>query len=234
MPVTNIYKGATGDPDGGGKDAERLGMNAVSRDIGRVYMDTKKLAGALKGRKIAPERPKSAAVSTVFTRMIKEGRIDRAQKVIRTVPQFASFEVIFFDGGKLHKQRQKNGRVHKNYKPKIVVDSPKLREYVEKQRAKVGWTKGAWINAAKQIPGSKQGRVNKWITKHNAAPSQGFFKMYGKAESKLTNNVDWIPKKIDDRRAMEAFDRRFKEDIDTRIQEILAKQQSQGAAKVTP
>lgn len=221
MPVTNIHKGATGTPDGGNDEAHQLGMNAVSRDIGRVYMDVKVAMKLMAGLKIRPDVPKSAAVKTVFTRMIKEGRIDRAQKVLRTVNKFASFDVIQFDGGKLHRRSQKNGVVHIGQKPKVVADSVELRKYVEKERKRSGWTKAAWVNAAKQIPGSKIGTINKWITKHNSAPARGFFKHYGKAEAKLTNNVDWVSKKIDDTGAMAAFEINLKKDIDKRIEYIL-------------
>lgn len=226
MPVAGIAKGSTGKPDGKSKRAQTLGMNAVSRDIGRVYMDIKYLKKHLEGRRVKQENQKSIAVWTLFQRFIQQGNLDKAQKIIRTTPKFTTAEVMHFDGGKLHRKSQRNGRVHENQKPKIVIDSPKLREYVKKERENVGWTKGAWIKAGRMVNG-KNGLSAKWITKHNP-PARGQFKIMGAiGEAVLNNAVPWVDKKLHDVGAMEAFDRSIKKDIDKRIIAIMAKEQRQ-------
>ncbi len=228
MPVANMGKNAEGNPDGESLTARNLGQSAVSRDIGRVYMDAGKLSRILKGKK-TPENKGSVSISSLFYRFLKEGRIDRAQKIIRTQPEFASVEVIPWDGGKWHKTNRYQGgsyggRVRKNARQKIVADSQKLREYIRHKRDQVGFTKSAWITAGR-MAGGKNGLRAKWITKHNA-PARGAFKVIGTiGEAMLSSRVPWVDKKMNESGAMEAFDRSFRREIDIATNKIIEREQ---------
>jgi len=229
MPVANFGKNAEGDPDGESSEALKLGQAAVSRDIGRVYLGANKLKNILVGRKTPPEKG-SVAISSLFSRFVKEGRLDRAQKIIRTVPGYASIDVITWDSGKWHKSWRyrggsHGGRVRENARQKIVTNVDKLKAYTKNKRGQVGFTKSAWIRAG-FMAGGKLGLKSKWITKH-FSPAYGAFKVIGAiGESILSSRVSWVDKKLDDRRAMEAFDRNFMKEIQKATEKILAKQQA--------
>jgi hypothetical protein len=228
MPVANFGKNAEGNPDGESLAARNLGQSAVSRDIGRVYLGPEKLKSFLKGKR-TPKEKGGVSISSLFTRFVSEGRLDRAQKIIRTQAEFASVDVIPWDGGKWHKSNRYTGgsyggRVRKNARQKIVADSQKLREYVRQKREQVGFTKSAWITAGR-MAGGKNGLRAKWITKHNA-PAHGAFKMIGAiGEAVLSSRVPWIDKKLNETGAMEAFDRSFRKEIDTATRKILEREQ---------
>ena len=224
MPVANMGKNAEGNPDGESLTARNLGQSAVSRDIGRVYMDVRGLMAQLKGKRVSSESGKGVAASTLLSKMIKQGDNDRAEKIVRTVPGFAHIEIKNFDDGKRHKEKRRQGRVHKNTKPVVIADSQKLREYIKNKREQVGFTKSAWITAGR-MAGGKNGLRAKWITKHNA-PAHGAFKMIGAiGEAVLSSRVPWIDKKLNESGAMEAFDRSFKKEIQTATSKIIALEQ---------
>ena len=231
MPVTNVFKGATGTPDGGGIDAKRLGENRVSGDIGRVYLGANKLKNILKGQR-TPKEKGNVSISSLFSRFVREGRLDRAQKIIRTVPNFASAEVITWDKGKWHqlnryKGGSHGGRTRDKARRKIVTDVPKLDEYLKKKKDMVGFTKAGWANAARKATGRTPAQMNKWITKHFYAPASGKFTNQSAtvARGELTNLVTWVSKKIDDSQAMRAFDESFMKDINKRIKYLLDREQ---------
>ena len=231
MPVTNVFKGATGTPDGGGIDAKRLGENRVSGDIGRVYLGANKLKNMIKGRR-TPKEKGNVSISSLFTRFVSEGRLDRAQKIIRTQPEFASAEVIAWDNGKWHqlnryKGGSHGGRTRDKARQKIVTDVPKLDDYLKKKKDMVGFTKAGWANAAMKATGRLPAQMNKWITKHSASPASGRFSMKNAsvARGEITNLVTWVSRKIDDAQAMRAFDESFMKDINARIKYLLDKEQ---------
>ena len=220
MPVANMGK----NPDGESLTARNLGQSAVSRDIGRVYMDVRGLMAQLKGKRVSSESGKGVAASTLLSKMIKQGDNDRAEKIVRTVPGFAHIEIQNFDDGKRHKEKRRQGRVHKNTRPVVIADSQKLREYIKNKREQVGFTKSAWITAGR-MAGGKNGLRAKWITKHNA-PAHGAFKMIGAiGEAVLSSRVPWIDKKLNESGAMEAFDRSFNKEIQTATSKIIAREQ---------
>lgn len=224
MPVANFGKNAEGIPDGESLAARNLGQSAVSRDIGRVYMDVSGLMAQLKGKRISSESGKGVSATTLISKLIKQGDNDKAEKIVRTVPGFAHIEIQNFDGGKRHKEKRNQGRVHKSTKPVVIADSPKLREYIKHKREQVGFTKSAWITAGR-MAGGKNGLRAKWITKHNA-PAHGAFKVIGAiGEAALSSRVPWVDKKLNETGAMEAFDRSFRKEIDTATKKILAREQ---------
>lgn len=219
MPVAGIK---TGQPDGGSIEAKRLGESAVLRDINRVYLDARKIINSLKQMHNAKT---GESMARAFTKAAKDGDVPQAQQILRRTSRFAGLEVMLFDDGKKHEAAKRNGRVPKNKRPDVVLDPKNLKAYIDRKRKLVGWTKAAWINAGKQVS-TKTGRVGKWITRHTAAPASGhFIKTLTSAESRLTSGVPWVSKKIDDRRAMEAFDRSMKQSITKAIDYIAQKQQ---------
>jgi hypothetical protein len=219
MPVAGIK---TGQPDGGGIDAKRLGESAVLRDINRVYLDARKIINSLKQMHAGKT---GESMARAFTKAAKAGDVPQAQQILRRTSKFAGLEVMLFDDGKKHEAAKRNGRVTKGNKPDVVLNPKELQAYITKKRKLVGWTKAAWINAGKQVSG-KTGRVGKWITRHTDAPANGqFIKTLTSAESKLTSGVPWVSQKIDDRRAMEAFDQSMRQSLTKALDYIAQKQQ---------
>jgi hypothetical protein len=219
MPVAGIR---TGEPDGGSIEAKRLGESAVLRDIRRVYIDARQIVNSLKQMHAGKT---GEAMARAFTKASKAGDVAQAQQIIRRTSKFSGLEVMLFDDGKKHEAAKRNGRVPKGNKPDVVLDPKNLQSYINKKRKLVGWTKAAWINAGRHVSG-KTGRVGKWITRHTAAPANGqFIKTLTGAESRLTSGVPWVSKKIDDRRAMEAFDKSMRQSLTKALDYIAQKQQ---------
>jgi hypothetical protein len=228
MPVAGMSKGDVGATvDGGGQSAKKLQENAISRDIRRAYMSPAKVINALAS--VAD----GESLKKAFTKASRTGDLNEATRIVRLIPSMKGLEVMIWDKGRLHESKRMksyNGRVHRGTRPIIVTRSGELKKYIKERQNAAGFTKAAWINAGKHIS-LKTGRVSAWITRHVATPSIGTFKSDGvKSEARLTNNVPWVSKKIDDRRAMEAFDRSMKQSI-TKAIDYIAKREARKAQR---
>lgn len=223
IPVAGMDSGDV--QNGLGAESRKMGQARVSKDIGRVYVDTKAMFKALRGKKATSKKGKQYSVSGIVRRLLTEGNNEKAQSVLRRVSSFRSEEIITFDDGRRHKAARNNGRVPNSHRPVIVADSEKLRAYIKAKREKVGFTKAAWNNAGRMANG-KNGVNAVWVRKHTDAPAAGRFQIIGAiGEAMLSSRVPWISKKFNEAGAMESFDRSFKKEIVNATQKILEKEQ---------
>jgi hypothetical protein len=164
--IAAIECARTSQPFGTGSAAQEKGLIAVRRDIAKVY----KTPGDAYDDISDPKAQK------VFWYLLKRGNISGAQEIInlhgntlRGVP------LKPFDDGAAHKaaRDKTTGRVY--YKrPAMIVTNPKaLADYSKMRQKNVGFGKGGWVDAARQVgSGSTRGLKEKgaditanWITR---------------------------------------------------------------------
>lgn len=227
MPVAGIN---TGNPNGGGQAAKKMGEAATARDIMKVYAEPGYILKSLKNGALEPQGEKVNAkwVRSEIVAAQMSGDAERAQFALRFIPEFRHSKIIMFDGGKLHREKRKNGAVKKQGDKALVLNPKQLKEYIKAKQKLVGFTKAAWINAGRQVnPAGKFTAVNVWIKRHMNAPANGIFQRFFEfAEARLTSAVPWAEFKIDDRRAMESFDRNMMKSINDALAKLAAKEQA--------
>ncbi len=171
-------------PYGTGIDAKTQGEVAVRVDIFKVYwtpgMVFKVIAansglyseadafiaaceGAAargRGKKKGKSRQDSLAVAT--------GILKRWGGPLRNVP------LRNFDNGDAHRNaRNSRGRVTQRTPSMIVLDPDKLKDYIAREQAQVGFGKSAWAEAAQRLGGTRglrgKGDITaNWILRHHA------------------------------------------------------------------
>ena len=92
----------------------------------------------------------------------------------------------------LHKQsRNDRGRV-KRKKPAMIVTTGKaLDTYIAKIQRRVGFAKGAWINAAKAIGGRVRNSAQ-WVTRHKQSPGTARVKTGTRPSVTLITNLSYM------------------------------------------
>jgi len=229
MPVAGMKKGDVGATvDGGGQDAKKLQENAIAEDIRRAYMSPAKVFEAF------ASLAEGNSLKKAFTKATKAGDVNEATRIVKLVPSMKGLEVMMWDDGKHHQSKRMkkyNGRINRGTRPMVVTRIGELKKYIEKQQKMAGYTKAGWINAGRQVTGKHGSKIQKWIWRHTGAPAVGTFKSDGvKSEARLTNNVPWVSKKIDDGRAMEAFDRSMKQSLGKAL-DAIAKREARKAQR---
>lgn len=146
VAVQGSVASATGDS----KFARQLGLDAVRRDIRRVYIPIQVVYGEIK-RKVG-ER-----VAKAYAAVVRKDPARAAEllKISGLNAQHLSF-IEGFDGGTLHRKlRNRRGRINSRNQPVIITDAKALNAYIKYVEGHVGWAKSGWITAAKQIRGAK-------------------------------------------------------------------------------
>lgn len=135
-------------PYGTGGGALDLGQKAVSADIYKVYTTP--------GKAFADISDADAAKG--FYKALRKGDIAKARQILsRTGNQLRSVLIGNFDGGATHKSARNSttGRVSQKRPGMIVVDTSRLKAYIEQKKALVGFAKSAWVNIARKLGGTR-------------------------------------------------------------------------------
>jgi hypothetical protein len=172
-------------PFGFSDTAKQRGEKAVVGDINKVF--TVPSAAYEKTRAADP------AAADRFWANIQNRRFSRAEQALRSSNSpWKNLPVGRLDP-KLH-QQSRTGR-HGNVRRKVpaqVVTSPKaLDSYVAKIQKRVGFAKGSWLNAAKNIGGKVRGAAQ-WVTRHKQAPGTATVRTGDKPAVTLVNRLDYI------------------------------------------
>jgi hypothetical protein len=132
-------------------------------------------------------RKSDPAAADRFWSNIQNRRFSRAETALRSSSSgWKDLSVGRLDPA-LHKWGQLGAA-----KPKQIVTSPKAREtYIAKIQKRVGFAKGAWINAAKAIGGRVRGS-EQWVTRHKQSPGTATVKTGTKPSVTLINSLDYI------------------------------------------
>jgi hypothetical protein len=73
----------------------------------------------------------------------------------------------------------------------IVTNRKALDTYIAKVQRRVGFAKGVWINAAKDIGGRVRGAVQ-WTTRHKQSPGTATVKTGDKPAVTLVSKLDYM------------------------------------------
>lgn len=172
-------------PFGFSQKALARGEGAVAKDITKVF--------ALPSDAYEDMRKTEPATADTFWAHIANRRFARARKTLATSNSaWKNLSVGRLDP-KLHKAaRTPKGNVPKHFKPaQIVTSKAALDTYIARVQRRVGFAKGAWINAAKGIGGRVRGAVQ-WATRHKQAPGNAIVKTGDKPAVTLVNRLDYI------------------------------------------
>lgn len=178
-------KPMTGNAYNTGADARISALNQVTRAINHSYMDVRSLYKKLKGK----DGTKRKKMVRIIAGMIRRGEDKKAEEILHKIPFFKTYRFNKFDDGKRHKQVRRGGKMNDVY---VVTDHKKLSEYIKKKREMVGFTKAAWINAARQVTGKTPASVGKWVSKHTNSPGFGSFTIQGPiGMATLSSRLPW-------------------------------------------
>lgn len=170
-------------PIGKTSAAQKDGQEHVERRILTVYPSVGMMADMLA---LKEERLKNA-----FIALIKKKKFTQAARLLNDL--FASnYEVGEFDGGTLHKDQQFTRKVNKRL---VVINYSKVTQYVREKKKLVGFAKGGFAAAARQLGGVRG--IPGFATRQNA-PGTGRVDGDGKALSvTMTNDVRYIEDALD-------------------------------------
>lgn len=186
--LTAISLAKSSQPYGTGVRAQSLGVNAVARDINRIYATPAKAFRDIRDPHFAK----------AFWLLLEQGHTDRAIKILRDYGRtLGNVPWIRFDGGYLHLSHRdaKTGRVGKLRVPLAIVRNPKqLETYIGRKQKLVGFGKSGWADVARLLGGIRGLRAEdditaNWITRNGG---QGNVLIYRSGEDtviRLTNRV---------------------------------------------
>jgi hypothetical protein len=137
------------------KAQEKIGKDAVARDIGKVFQPLAKLRVAQGG----------TPLSRRFQKLIRSRNIPGITAILKNLG-FDNFRVIERVDPAIHRaDRIGNGHVRRNPVLNYVVNAPSVAQYVRTEQAKVGFAKAGWQAAAAAL----KAKVPAWIKKHAGA-----------------------------------------------------------------
>ena len=166
-------------PFGFSEAAKKRGEKAVAKDINGVF--------ALPSEAFEEIRKTNPADADRFWANIQNRRFTRAETALRN----SSSGWKDLSVGRLNPQLHQWGQLG-GAKPKQVVTSEKARDtYITKIQKRVGFAKGAWINAGKAIGGRVRGAAQ-WTTRHKQSPGTATVKTGTKPSVTLVNSLDYI------------------------------------------
>ena len=206
-----------------GKQSRMVMEGNVTKGIGYVYKDIRTLFAKIKGKNALLDNGGKVKAAPIIRRLMTEGRHEDAENVLQNIPGFKEYKMMMFDGGKIHRgSRGVKSKIQHN----VIVDSLKLREYINKKRKMVGFTKAAWINAATQVTGKTPSRVGRWISKHTTSPGFGSFSVQGPiGKATLSSRLPWASDTLNESTAFREFSQNFTAAIGKAIDYHLKKEQ---------
>ncbi|PAW76822.1 MAG: hypothetical protein B9S32_13875 [Verrucomicrobia bacterium Tous-C9LFEB] len=149
-------------PYGLGDDAKKMGQNAVSADIRKVYGSAAEIYGQLKSKNIHEARG--------FWKAFQGGDYPAAEKILRRVQLLdSSTSIDRFDQGTAHRsQRNNRGRVSgkPGSRPHVMIVQKwnNVKKYSAVVQKRVGFAKSGWAACARQL-GNTRG-IPGWVTRN--------------------------------------------------------------------
>ncbi|RYE50553.1 MAG: hypothetical protein EOP21_03560 [Hyphomicrobiales bacterium] len=171
-------------PFGFSEAARKRGEKAVAKDIKSVF--------ALPSDAFEKTKLADPAAADRFWANIQNRRFARAQTALRTSDSsWKDLSVGRLDPAHHKSSRDARGRVTRRNPAQIVTSAKSLDTYIGRTQKRVGFAKGAWINAAKAIGGRVRGAAQ-WTTRHKQAPGTATVKTGDKPSVSLINKLDYI------------------------------------------
>ena len=171
-------------PFGFSEAAKQRGEKAVAKDISGVF--------ALPSDAYEKTKLADPVAADRFWANIQNRRFSRAEKTLQSSNSLWKDLSVGRLDPKLHHQSRNNKGTVTRSKPAQIVTSPKARDaYIARIQKRVGFAKGAWINAAKAIGGRVRGS-EQWVTRHKQSPGKATVKTGTKPSVTLINSLDYI------------------------------------------
>lgn len=169
-----------------------IGKTAASANAGRdkvenrirfIYPSVAMMAALLE--------PHGERVKMAFVSRVKKKEFGGAARILNDIFP-SSYTIGEFDGGELHKKQQFSRRVEKRL---VVINYPKVEAYIREKKKLVGFAKGGFAAAARQLGGVRG--IPGFATRQNA-PGSGSVTGDGKNLTvTMTNDVDYIEEALD-------------------------------------
>jgi len=170
-------------PRGKTAAAQKEGQAKVEARIGTIYPSVGMMADLLGN--------KEDRLKTTFIALVKKRKFTEAAKLLNDVFS-SSYTVGEFDGGELHRKQQFSRRVDKRL---VVVNFAKVNQYIREKKKLVGFAKGGFAAAARQLGGVRG--IPGFATRQNA-PGSGSVSGDGKTLTvTMTNSVRYIADALD-------------------------------------
>lgn len=140
---------------GTSKAAQKLGENAVERDIRRVFVSTEKLVESLRDRKLADR----------IRGYVSSGNVEALHTVFRNFKTKLATDPIqrTVNPGTHTQARDRRGRVSKNAQQTIILDTRSLDAYIKLVKKHVGRAKAGWLAAARYF---RVKGIPTWVSIH--------------------------------------------------------------------
>lgn len=195
-------------PIGNEKGDDESGKKKIATRVGAVYKPVGKAVEWLS--KI------NEGIANSFIRYVNKKQFTKAADILnRNTSSQYQYEVGMFDGGKLHREQ---ARVKRATKCLIVINYDKVGKYLEKSQKLVGFAKGGFATAARQLGGVRG--IPGFATRQNA-PGSGIVSGDGKTLTvTMTNDVRYIEDALDEQGESRAINNR-KRAIDLRINHMM-------------
>lgn len=202
-----------GDNDAG----KQAGEGSVATEIQRVYKTPSwtffqiKTSGPPPSAKRKTSNSHQAARAFIY--YVKRKMHDKATKLLNDLQIQGLFDtrVDGFDKGRRHRYARFGVRkkVSRNQFPELIVSNPlKLRSYITEIQKRVGTAKAGWASCAQQLGGMRG--IPGWVARHARVGLLGTVDDASFMESKpyirITNNVPWVDKCLNQTQMQRAFD----------------------------
>jgi len=172
-------------PYGDGPAARKAGMNAVAKDIRRVFATPSSLYKSLEN-----QDPKSAFAFWAAYRKSDQPAMER----IIGKSKASQAEVMRVPDPAVHQANRKSrGRVYLKHPRGLVLQRGAREEYIRQEQRKTGLTKAGWTKAADQLGGGSA--VPTWASPKahpNTSGGATVYESQGEPVVTIRNTVPWV------------------------------------------
>lgn len=176
--------------------AQKAGQINVEKRIRWVYCSVGMMADLLE--------PYGERVKKGFIARVKKKDFVNAARILNDIFP-STYTIGEFDGGKLHKEQQFSRKVTKRL---VVINHPKVEAYIREKKKLVGFAKGGFAAAARQLGGVRG--IPGFATRQNA-PGSGSVAGDGRTLTvTMTNAVKYIEDALDAHGEARAIEHRQK------------------------
>lgn len=199
-----------------GKSAgdQKAGQEKVAKRIGAVYKPV--------GTAFDWMKRKSVSISRAFSRLVSQKKYTEAAELLnKHTAASTRYTVGMFDGGALHQKQQFSKRVTECL---IVVDFKKVEAYSKKIQKLVGFAKGGFATAARELGGVRG--IPGFATRQNSPGRGSITESANGISVSIENNVRYIDKALDKAGEERALQSR-KRSIDAVLQRMATRRMKQ-------